>query len=120
MPYKSKSQQRKFHAMEAEGKISPKVVKEFDNSTDFSHLPERKGKEMKKKGCKAGNTDYRLVPKKGDNVDNASMLPGVLDALIPEGNREEPTTKFVEVPDTSKSQVVETQVAIGNRVPKGY
>ena len=42
MPYKSKAQQRKFHAMEQRGEISHKVVKEFDSATDFSHLPERK------------------------------------------------------------------------------
>lgn len=47
MPYKSKKQQRKFHAMEERGEISPKVVKEFDQSTDFSNLPERKKPQRK-------------------------------------------------------------------------
>lgn len=42
MPYASKAQQRKFHALEAEGKIDPATVKEFDNATDFSRLPEKK------------------------------------------------------------------------------
>ena len=42
MPYESKAQQRKIHSLEAEGKIDPKTVQEFDQSTDFANLPERK------------------------------------------------------------------------------
>jgi len=41
MPYKSKAQQRKFHAMEARGEISPKTVSEFDKATNFKGLPEK-------------------------------------------------------------------------------
>lgn len=43
MPYASKAQQRLFHAKAARGEISKAKVKEFDQATDFSHLPERKG-----------------------------------------------------------------------------
>lgn len=42
MPYDSKAQQRLFHAKQKRGEISAKTVKEFDQSTDFSNLPERK------------------------------------------------------------------------------
>jgi len=47
MPYKSKAQQRKFHAMAAKGEISSDVVKEFDKATKkkkggFAALPEKK------------------------------------------------------------------------------
>jgi hypothetical protein len=46
MPYKSKAQQRKFHAMEARGEISPATVKKFDRATKkkkggFSGLPKK-------------------------------------------------------------------------------
>lgn len=49
MPYKSKAQQRLFHAKEARGEISKKTVDEYDESTDFSHLPEHVGKWKKGK-----------------------------------------------------------------------
>ena len=42
MPYSSRAQGRKFHALLAEGKISAATVKEYDDATDFSKLPERK------------------------------------------------------------------------------
>ena len=45
MPYKSKAQQRLFHAKEARGEISHKVVKEYDRATNFKKLPERKKKQ---------------------------------------------------------------------------
>lgn len=41
MPYASKAQQRKFHAMEARGEISKATVNEYDKATDFKNLPER-------------------------------------------------------------------------------
>ena len=42
MPYKSKRQQRKFHAMLSRGEISPKVVAEYDSATKghYQDLPE--------------------------------------------------------------------------------
>jgi hypothetical protein len=42
MPYKSRSQQRAFHAKLKRHEISPKVVQEFDAATrgHFSELPE--------------------------------------------------------------------------------
>jgi len=49
MPYQSKAQQRKFHALQAEGKIDPATVKEFDDSTNFKNLPSRKYKKMSTK-----------------------------------------------------------------------
>ena len=50
MPYRSKRQQRKFHAMEARGEISPKVVKEFDEATKghYQELPEKAPKRGKR------------------------------------------------------------------------
>lgn len=43
MPYKSKAQQRAFHAKLARHEISPKVVHEFDEATKghYQDLPER-------------------------------------------------------------------------------
>ena len=41
MPYKSKAQQAKFHVMEKQGKISPKVVKEFDQASKGKKLPKK-------------------------------------------------------------------------------
>ena len=41
MPYKSKAQAAKFHILEKQGKISPKVVKEFDQASKGLKLPKR-------------------------------------------------------------------------------
>lgn len=41
MPYKSKAQQAKFHALLNEGKISKKTVEEFDKASKGMKLPER-------------------------------------------------------------------------------
>lgn len=40
MPYKSDSQRRFFHAAEARGEISSKVVSEFDQASKGKKLPE--------------------------------------------------------------------------------
>jgi hypothetical protein len=42
MPYKSDKQRRYFHVLEAQGKISHKTVKEFDQASKGMDLPERK------------------------------------------------------------------------------
>jgi hypothetical protein len=59
MPYKSDSQRRKFHAMEARGEISNKVVKEFDEASNGMKLPEairkKKGKEAQRKAWRGGS-----------------------------------------------------------------
>lgn len=41
MPYKSAAQRGKFHELEKEGKLSPKVVNEFDKASKGMKLPER-------------------------------------------------------------------------------
>ena len=41
MPYKSRAQQRAFHAKEKAGEISPEVVAEFDQASKGKKLPER-------------------------------------------------------------------------------
>lgn len=41
MPYVSDAQRRKFHALEKEGKIASKVVKEWDAATKGKRLPEK-------------------------------------------------------------------------------
>lgn len=41
MPYKSKSQQRLFHYLQSKGKLPKKKVDEFDQSTDYSDIPEK-------------------------------------------------------------------------------
>jgi len=45
MPYKSKAQQKFFHANEK--KIGKAKVREWDNATDFKHLPKRLNKKTK-------------------------------------------------------------------------
>jgi hypothetical protein len=47
MPYKSDAQRKKFHAMEARGEISPKVVKEFDKASKGKKLPAKAKKKKK-------------------------------------------------------------------------
>ncbi len=45
MPFKSKAQRRKFHAMAARGEISKEVVEEWERKTkNKKKLPERKGR----------------------------------------------------------------------------
>lgn len=41
MPYKSTLQKAKFHAMEAEGKMAPEVVDEFDQASKGMKLPQK-------------------------------------------------------------------------------
>lgn len=41
MPYASKKQAAKFHAMLRRGEIEAATVREYDKSTDFSKIPER-------------------------------------------------------------------------------
>ncbi len=48
MPYKSKAQRGKFHAMEERGEISPKVVAEWDKASKGKKLPERVKPKSKK------------------------------------------------------------------------
>ena len=47
MPYKSDAQRRKFHALEKRGKLSPKVVKEYDKASKGKKLPKRIKKKKK-------------------------------------------------------------------------
>lgn len=44
-PYASDAQRKKFHVLEEEGKIRPKVVKEFDEASKGKKLPEKVGKK---------------------------------------------------------------------------
>ena len=48
MPYKSKAEQRAFHAKLARHEISPAVVKEFDEATKghYQDLPEHVAKRQ--------------------------------------------------------------------------
>ena len=48
MPYKSVKQAHKFHQLLKEGKISAKIVREYDKATDFSRLPQKVKKKKKK------------------------------------------------------------------------
>ena len=62
MPYKSRAQQRLFHAMAARGEISGAEVHKWDEATKrqrggFKRLPERAGvtaKKAKTKGFRKG------------------------------------------------------------------
>ena len=49
MPYKSEAQRRKFHALEKQGKLSPKVVKEYDKASKGKKLPKRIKKKSSRK-----------------------------------------------------------------------
>lgn len=59
MPYKSKAQQRKFHALLAEGKIKAATVEEFDKATDFSRLPEKKRTSHGRKSAFGSQRKFR-------------------------------------------------------------
>jgi hypothetical protein len=48
VPYKSKAQMMKFHAMEQRGEISRKTVREFDEASRGKKLPQRVKKKKKK------------------------------------------------------------------------
>jgi hypothetical protein len=58
MPFKSKVQRRKFYAMMDEGKMSEKVVAEYEKESKGKRLPEKvkakkkKNTKMKKEGKK--------------------------------------------------------------------
>lgn len=41
MPYRSQAQRAKFHELQKQGKIDPKVVAEFDQASQGLNLPER-------------------------------------------------------------------------------
>lgn len=47
MPYKSTAQRKKFHVLEKQGKISKKVVDEFDRASKGKKLPKRVKKKSK-------------------------------------------------------------------------
>ena len=47
MPYKSKAQQRLFHAKAARGEMPKSTVDEFDKATNFKSLPSHKSKSLK-------------------------------------------------------------------------
>lgn len=49
MPYASKAQQGKFHAMEDRGEISHSTVEEFDKASKGKKLPEKVKKKKKNK-----------------------------------------------------------------------
>ena len=50
MPYKSRAQQKKFHAMLKRGEISAATVAEYDEASKGKKLPERvKSKKKRKK-----------------------------------------------------------------------
>jgi len=47
MPYKSEAQRRYFHAALKKGKISKKVVEEWDKASKGKKLPEKVNKKKK-------------------------------------------------------------------------
>jgi hypothetical protein len=49
MPYKSEAQRKKFHALAEQGKISKKIVEEFDQASKGMKLPARITKKKTKK-----------------------------------------------------------------------
>lgn len=57
MPYKSQAQRGKFHLLQEQGKISPQVVKEFDQASKGLKLP------------------YRVRPKQSDRSGKSLRNP---------------------------------------------
>ena len=49
MPYKSQAQRRKFHVLEKQGKLSHKVVQEWDRASKGLKLPSRLSPRQSKK-----------------------------------------------------------------------
>ena len=71
MQYKSDAQRKKFHALLSDGKISPKVVLEFDEASKGKDLPERVGDQtddMHKSGFP------KKAVKKGKHFSMASTV----------------------------------------------
>lgn len=54
MPYVSNAQRKKFHVLLEQGKISPKVVAEYDRTSKGKKLPER----VKPKGRNSHGIGY--------------------------------------------------------------
>ena len=54
MPYKSVAQRGKFHELEREGKISKKVVDEFDKASKGMKLPQRIAPKPVRRGGRRG------------------------------------------------------------------
>ena len=55
MPYKSDAQRKKFHVLEAQGKISKKVVDEFDQASKGMKLPAKVSKKKSKRPTSNGH-----------------------------------------------------------------
>ena len=62
MPYKSKAQQRFFHAAEARGEMSQRTVKEFDTATKgrYGKLPEHASKQAHSRAVKALKGEHSM------------------------------------------------------------
>jgi len=54
MPFRSKSQRRKFYAMANRGEISKAEVKKWEHETVDKDLPERVGKKKKRRNLRYG------------------------------------------------------------------
>lgn len=48
MPFKSEAQKKKMYALAAEGKISPATLKEWEDATKGSRLPDHTTQKAKK------------------------------------------------------------------------
>ncbi len=63
LPYKSKAQAAKFHVLEKQGKISHKVVEEWDQASEGTKLPERIGHKSSptphKRSVTGGSSGHR-------------------------------------------------------------
>lgn len=90
MPYASEAQRRKFHYLLSIGKISPEVVKEFDEASKGLSLPERiHPKKEPTKAPSEGDGVYTVKSAEADTLDNVlhrlkGLSPGPerSDALV--------------------------------------
>lgn len=125
MPFKSKAQQRAMHAKAERGEISQKTIKEFDKSTDFSHLPEKV--HHKKKHDKPGNTDF-MVSRESPSSNNKDRVQDTIEGMGTIRDTKEGTapqhldmpSTYTEVKGTNTSKVEYHPVKIGGKSPKEY
>ena len=77
MPYASKAQARKFHAMEARGQISKKVVAEYDKATNFKKLPSKVHHSVRTE-----EDSYEMKPNKGKEQGAPELLTDVMHKVL--------------------------------------
>lgn len=127
--YASKAQQGKFHAMEARGEISPKVVKEFDKASKGKmhgkpeHVKQRGDADppMRGEGFDPSRSSEMVPPTKAATMPNGEDPngPGGKDLWNSAGPAMMPTERMANVPGVGrlKNVVAEGKNGPPTRVP---